>query len=632
MKKKSNENENKKSLKEKDNENRREKEILSTYNPNKLKENKDQALLTNVFLGIFVVLSVILCLTLFFYYRVNSNYEVEILRMKDIHRLKANIVSYNLDNKFKISKKVEGYLEITESFDGINIIGKVEGLSPGSTHGVHVLEYSDLPSLDPSKITNEFLKHFNPTNSPHSLPSMKEADVENFHTGDFGNIISNHEGSAFLSITRKVPIKCLNGRLVVILNSSDKSNPKQEFDTVSEIIGYGILYAVKPTVLPQNNYSNGYLIREINQANKKEFENLNHVDNKLEKPLIPVEEVKISRSLMEKKFPDLKNESISGFNHKNNHSLSKSSENSNRDILTLPHKKNKSWLSNLFSKTDESENLKRNNPNKIIETKNNLKHILPINFKKNNELTKIKKPKSDQMDDSNLLIKNIDNLPQNDDVILKDFRNLNVQENKYNSNFNNDSSLSENLSSNSIEQSPSIKDLPLITVKPSLKNKLVPNDNRSIDPYSGLHYSNHKNIGNHLVNNGPFEPSEEEVKINKEKNPFKYLNLNNPVSTLDRNNVNNSEENSILPSPNHSKKHHTKKKTGEEFDNTMKKLLDDLMMQENKVKNINDDTKNMDGFQSIKSHKESPLVSLAQISQNEVDENLNLPQKNLFLV
>jgi Cu/Zn superoxide dismutase len=637
MKKKKNENENKKLLKEKDYEQGREKEILSKYNPSVLKDNKDQALLKEVFLGIFVVLSVILCLTLFFYYRVNSNYEVEISMMKDIHHLKANIVSFNLDKKSDNLKKIQGYLEITESFDGVNIIGKVEGLSPGSTHGVHVLEYSDLPNLEPSKITREFLKHYNPTNAPHSLPMMKESEEEDFHAGDFSNIIANHEGSAFLSLTRRLPIKSLNGRLVVILNSPDKSDPKQEFDKVEDILGYGILFAVKPIVPSQNNYSNDYLMREINIANKKEFEKKNQFANKLEQPFIPVEKVKYSTGLKEnKKQNSDDNSKLNLSQNNNNENISKSSEISNRGLYTPP-KKVKSWFSNFFSNSDNSENLKLNKENTQTEKKINTNSIAPppiIESKK--ESTQFKRHIPKPMSDLNMSNNKFDNSPQNDEVILKDFRNLNSQQDKSsNSDINNYNSvlpISDYSSSGSIVKTPSIQDLPLLTKKPPQEKKSESKSDIIIDPYTGLHYSTQKKNKKHHINkNGSHDTSGAEfIKINPEKNPFEHLNLNNPVSSVNNNDLFKFDENSIFSSPNHKKKNHKNKKRDEDFDNTMKKLLDDIMKQEEKdKKKLNEHSNHLEG---LNSHKESPLVSLAQISQNEGDQNLNLLNKNLFLV
>jgi Cu/Zn superoxide dismutase len=249
------------------------KEKLTPHN--KLDLNSTQTLIREVFLAVFVVLSVILGLTLYFYYKVNSGFEEEIAMMKDVHHLKANIKPY-------LAVRVKGFIEISDSFDGVNVIGKIEGLVPGSTHYVHVLEYSDLPNLTANKVTKDFLKHFNPTNVRHACPSNSKNE-NTYHAGDFGNIIANNEGNAFISITRKVSIKSLNGRLIIIGKIADKCEEAMEFDDVNSLLGYGLLNTVKPDVPTPVNSSTDYLMREINSANKKEFDKMNKI-NYLVKP------------------------------------------------------------------------------------------------------------------------------------------------------------------------------------------------------------------------------------------------------------------------------------------------------------------------------------------------------------
>lgn len=231
-----------------------------------------QSVVREIFLVIFVSLSVILGVTLFFYYRVNSNYEEEIAMIRDIHHLRANLVPFG-QNKGKPAK---GYFEISEVFEGVNVIGKVEGLVSGSTHAVHILEYSDISQLEESKITKDFLRHFNPTNAIHSCPSNSQGE-ERYHSGDLGNIIADQEGVAYISITRKVSIKSLNGRIIVINSRADKCEPTQEYDEVKDIIAYGLLNAIKPNLPSPINYSSDYFMREINTANKKEFEKKNKI-------------------------------------------------------------------------------------------------------------------------------------------------------------------------------------------------------------------------------------------------------------------------------------------------------------------------------------------------------------------
>jgi Cu/Zn superoxide dismutase len=231
-----------------------------------------------IFLAIFVVLSVCLGLTLYLYYKVNSGYEDELNLMKDIHHLKAKLLSLHPNHRFK------GYLEINEVFEGINVIGKVEGLQAGSQHAVHILEYSDISQLEESKVGEEYLKHFNPTNSPHSCPSNGNKGEEDYHFGDLGNIIANNEGIGFISIIRNLPIRSLNGRLVVITKTMDKCESGQEVDKINDILGYGTLSAYKPIVNPHANYNQDYFMREINTVNKKEFEKKNKLVKEKEVP------------------------------------------------------------------------------------------------------------------------------------------------------------------------------------------------------------------------------------------------------------------------------------------------------------------------------------------------------------
>jgi Cu/Zn superoxide dismutase len=202
--------------------------------------------------------------------------------MKDVHHLRAAIKPFaNRGNKIK------GFIEISEVFDGINIIGQVEGLSPGSTHSIHVLEFSDLSELEENKTSKDFLKHFNPTNVKHSCPSNEKE--EDYHFGDFGNIIANNDGIGFVSITKKLSIKSFNGRIVVVNKSSDKCDESIEYDDVKDILGFGLLNTIKPNLPAPINHSSDYLMRELNTANKKEFEKRNKIEIPI-KDMIPNKE------------------------------------------------------------------------------------------------------------------------------------------------------------------------------------------------------------------------------------------------------------------------------------------------------------------------------------------------------
>ncbi len=119
------------------------------------------------------------------------------------------------------------------------------------------------------------LDHYNPLQYKHSCPSTNED--ETYHFGDFGNIIANSEGKAFISIMRKVSLKSLNGRLVIISNSPDKCKESEEADRLADVIGYGQLNVFRPAVSEKANGSQEFFLREVNAVNKQEFETKNKV-------------------------------------------------------------------------------------------------------------------------------------------------------------------------------------------------------------------------------------------------------------------------------------------------------------------------------------------------------------------
>lgn len=67
-----------------------------------------QILIRETFLAIFVFLSILLSLTLYFFYETNSKYADELSYMRDIHSLRAEM------NKFSDKEMNVGYIEIKE--------------------------------------------------------------------------------------------------------------------------------------------------------------------------------------------------------------------------------------------------------------------------------------------------------------------------------------------------------------------------------------------------------------------------------------------------------------------------------------------------------------------------------------
>jgi Cu/Zn superoxide dismutase len=205
--------------------------------------------LSEVFLLIALVISVCLGLTLYFYYNINSNIEKELLFSKDVHRLKAYFQPLNINSQIK------GYLEINQLTEGLEISGKVEGLPKGSEHEFVILEYADISSLSSngrSQTQKQFLKHYNPDRS--AIHSCDQASSG--HAGDLGVVITNEEGVAFLSLTKKnIPITALNGRVVVISSTNEKCNIEKEFENADSILGYGLLSTFKPLNFQSSEYS-----------------------------------------------------------------------------------------------------------------------------------------------------------------------------------------------------------------------------------------------------------------------------------------------------------------------------------------------------------------------------------------
>jgi Cu-Zn family superoxide dismutase len=85
---------------------------------------------------------------------------------------------------------VTGTAEFSAAEDGsVMIVARVEGLEPGTSHGVHIHEVGDCSAPDASSAG----AHFAPEESPHGAP---REDVDNRHAGDLGNLTANQQGVA----------------------------------------------------------------------------------------------------------------------------------------------------------------------------------------------------------------------------------------------------------------------------------------------------------------------------------------------------------------------------------------------------------------------------------------------------
>ena len=83
-------------------------------------------------------------------------------------------------------QKVHGQVVFERKAGGVEVVAKVEGLTPG-THGFHVHEVGDCSAPDASSAKG----HFNPSNGPHGAREAAQR-----HEGDLGNIDADSAGKA----------------------------------------------------------------------------------------------------------------------------------------------------------------------------------------------------------------------------------------------------------------------------------------------------------------------------------------------------------------------------------------------------------------------------------------------------
>jgi len=93
-------------------------------------------------------------------------------------------------------QKLKGKFTFKETGKDVEITGKVEGLTPGGKHGLHIHENA---KNEPCR--GDFTSvggHFNPDAKPHGSPE-KASEV---HLGDLGNLEANAKGVAMFKLTR----------------------------------------------------------------------------------------------------------------------------------------------------------------------------------------------------------------------------------------------------------------------------------------------------------------------------------------------------------------------------------------------------------------------------------------------
>ncbi|KAB8033538.1 superoxide dismutase family protein [Fluviispira multicolorata] len=126
----------------------------------------------------------------------------------------------------KSNSNASGQIQISEfSNGGIQISGKISGLSPNGTHGFHFHENGDCSDLEAMKAGG----HFNPDKTHTHGKSIANSEYDHQHAGDLGNIISDESGNANIKIIIKSPALTLSeenkysliGRALVIHANKD---------------------------------------------------------------------------------------------------------------------------------------------------------------------------------------------------------------------------------------------------------------------------------------------------------------------------------------------------------------------------------------------------------------------------
>jgi Cu-Zn family superoxide dismutase len=105
----------------------------------------------------------------------------------------AVVADTSVSLQSKSGSNAAGTLKLTESAQGVRVIGLVSGLTPG-THGFHIHENGDCSAPD-AKSAGE---HFNPGGKKHG--GLRSAER---HGGDLGNIRADNSGNAKIDVTTK---------------------------------------------------------------------------------------------------------------------------------------------------------------------------------------------------------------------------------------------------------------------------------------------------------------------------------------------------------------------------------------------------------------------------------------------
>lgn len=97
-----------------------------------------------------------------------------------VHNAKVNLSAAS-------GSLVSGTLEVMAMGDGLHLTGEIGGLTPNSTHAIHIHEKGDCSAADATSAGG----HFNPHGNRHGRVGHGA-----HHGGDMDNIVANAEGVA----------------------------------------------------------------------------------------------------------------------------------------------------------------------------------------------------------------------------------------------------------------------------------------------------------------------------------------------------------------------------------------------------------------------------------------------------
>ena len=128
-----------------------------------------------------------------------------------------------------------GVVRFFQNGHEIKVVADIEGLSPNSTHAIHVHQFGDCSSPDGKSAGG----HYNPQKHDHALPPTAKR-----HAGDLGNLTADADGKAHYEITVgnlciAGPKNPLLGRAIILHAKPDDGG--QPTGNAGPRIGYGVI-------------------------------------------------------------------------------------------------------------------------------------------------------------------------------------------------------------------------------------------------------------------------------------------------------------------------------------------------------------------------------------------------------